>query len=78
MANRPKTNFFPSRPKICRPTKKHKNAKCLNKHSLQLLFNMFYCENNKKKLIAPEFPQGDPGTNFSLLLISQQNGLNKS
>ena len=31
---------------------KNKNNKCLKKHSLQLLFNTFYCEINNKKLFS--------------------------
>ena len=47
--------FFPFRPKICRPTKKISNIKCLKKHSGQFLFNMFCCEiNNNKKNLAPK------------------------
>ena len=52
VANLYKNRFFTHR-----PTKKHKNNKCLEKHSLQLLFNTFSCEiNNKEKKIHACIP----------------------
>ena len=38
--------------KILGLQKKHKNNKCLKKHSLQLLFHMYCCEINIKILFS--------------------------
>ena len=45
--------FFAYIPKKFRPTKKHKNNKCLEKHSLQLLCNMFCYEINNNFFFLP-------------------------
>ena len=51
--NRPKNRFFHHRPQNFNSTKKHEKMKCLKKHYLQILFNMFSCEiNNNNKEIA--------------------------